>query len=542
MLTRRSLIGQASALGLTGLLPTAAHASKTGAFTPDWTSLVAGYRTPDWFRDAKFGIWSHWGPQCVPEFGDWYGRLMYVQGNRAYEHHVKTYGHPSRFGFMEFNNRWKAERWEPEALIALYRKAGARYFVAMANHHDNLDMFDSAHHPWNTLNVGPRRDIIGTWEKLARREGLRFGVSNHGAHAWHWWQTAYGYDAEGPMAGVRYDAFRLTKADGKGTWWEGLDPQELYTGAHMLVPDGLTSIEAMDAWHTANDGRWMEYGPSRGPFVAKWLARQKDLVEKYRPDLVYFDDSGLPFGSAGLDAAAHYYNSAVGWRGQADVVLTAKKLLPVQRRGIVEDVERGFAEDIMPEPWQTCTCIGSWHYDRPLYERRGYKSAKSVVQRLCDIVSKNGNLLLSIPQRGDGSIDDQEETILGDIANWMQTNGAAIYGTRPWRIFGEGPTKVDAGIMNEGGAKPFTPADMRFTAGGEGGADTLNAFFLERPQGEARIAALGSRALPNARIERVELLGHGPVAFRRTTAALIVQMPDGAGFVPCVRISGERLV
>ena len=187
MLTRRTLFRQASALGLSGLLPAAAQASKTGPFTPDWTSLVSGYRTPDWFRDAKFGIWSHWGPQCVPEFGDWYGRLMYVQGSHTYEHHLKTYGHPGRFGFMEFNNRWKAERWEPEALIQLYRKAGARYFVAMANHHDNLDMFDSAHHAWNTLNVGPRRDIVGTWEKIARREGLRFGVSNHGAHAWHWW-------------------------------------------------------------------------------------------------------------------------------------------------------------------------------------------------------------------------------------------------------------------------------------------------------------------------------------------------------------------
>ena len=340
------------------------------------------------------------------------------------------------------------------------------------------------------------------------------------------------------MAGVRYDAFRLTKADGKGTWWEGLDPQELYTGPNMVVPDGVASIEAMNAWHAANDGRWMEYGPPRGPFVAKWLARQKDLVEKYRPDLVYFDDSGLPFGSAGLDAAAHYYNSAVDWRGQADVVLTAKKLLPVQRRGIVEDVERGFAEDIMPEPWQTCTCIGSWHYDRPLYERRGYKSAKSVVQRLCDIVSKNGNLLLSIPQRGDGSIDDQEESILGDIANWMRTNGAAIYDTRPWRIFGEGPTKIDAGIMNEGGAKPFTPADIRFTRSG----DAVNAFFLERPRGEARIVSLGARAMTEATIGKVELLGHGPVKWRQTSAALVVDMPDSAGFLPCLRIAGDGLV
>ncbi len=189
---RRLLEHTAAGAGFSFLGGHLAASEGAKTFAPSWDSLIAGYRAPDWFRDAKLGIWSHWGPQCVPEFGDWYGRLMYLQGSPFYAHHLKTYGHPSKFGFMELINLWKAERWDPEGLMDLYQAAGARYFVSMANHHDNLDMYASAHQPWNTVKVGPRRDIVGEWERVARRRGLRFGVSNHGAHAWHWWQTAYG--------------------------------------------------------------------------------------------------------------------------------------------------------------------------------------------------------------------------------------------------------------------------------------------------------------------------------------------------------------
>ena len=221
-----------------------AHTIARGPFQPTWESLVQNYRVPEWFRDAKFGIWAHWSAQCVPEQGDWYARRMYQQGDSAYDYHVKTYGHPSKFGFMEIDNLWKAERWEPEKLMALYKRAGAKYFFALANHHDNFDAYDSKYHAWNSVNVGPKKDIVGTWAKVARANGLRFGVSNHSAHAWHWFQAAYGYDAEGPQAGVRYDAAQLTKADGKGKWWEGLDPQELYTGRNMVMPDGITDINS----------------------------------------------------------------------------------------------------------------------------------------------------------------------------------------------------------------------------------------------------------------------------------------------------------
>src|SRR5688572_28961291 len=279
-----------------------ARAIAPGPFRPTWESLTQHYRVPEWFRDAKFGIWAHWSAQCVPEQGDWYARQMYSQGNPVYEHHVKTYGHPSAFGFMEIDHLWKAERWEPEQLMSLYQRAGARYFFALANHHDNFDAYASKHHAWNSVNVGPKRDIVGTWAKAARARGLRFGVSNHSAHAWHWFQVAYGYDAEGPRRGVRYDAARLTKADGKGKWWEGLDPQELYTGRNMVVPDGITSIPAMKAWHEKNDRVWTESPPPNNPaFTEKWFLRCQDLIDQYQPDVVYFDNTELPLGQAGLD-------------------------------------------------------------------------------------------------------------------------------------------------------------------------------------------------------------------------------------------------
>ena len=539
-LNRRDLLNLGAGLAAASAAPAFAG-SKTG-FQPSWESLADGYKTPDWFRDAKLGIWSHWGPQCVPEHGDWYGRQMYIQGNPFYEHHVKTYGHPSQFGFMEFIPRWKAERWDPESLMKKYQAAGAKYFMSMANHHDNLDMYASRHHAWNTLRVGPGRDIVGTWEKVARAHGMRFGVSNHSAHAWHWWQTAYGYDAEGPLKGRRYDAFRLTKADGKGKWWQGLDPQDLYTGRNMVIPDGMDSIKDANAWHDAHDGEWLETPPPNNPaFTANWLARQNHLVDRYRPDMVYFDNYGLPLGQAGLSATAHYYNQALVARGVSDVVVTGKKLSPLQRKGIVEDVERGFSDRLRPEPWQTDTCIGNWHYDRGLYDRDGYKSAKDVIQRLIDVVSKNGCLLVSIPQRGDGTIDDKEEKVLEGMAGWIAVNGPAIYASRPWRIYGEGPTRFVEGMQNEGDAKPFQATDIRFITR----ASDLYALPMAWPAGEVVIESLATSGPTSAgEVRRVELLGGGePLSFVRDGKGLRVTLPSARpAFTPVLKISGPGLV
>ena len=514
---------------------------------PSWESLAAHYRVPDWFRDAKFGIWAHWGPQCQPEFGDWYARLLYMQGRFSwqhgetpYENHRRRYGHPSRTGFIDIIGQWKAEHWRPEELLKRYVKAGARYFMAMGCHHDNFDLFASKHHEWNATRVGPKRDIVGGWEPLVREAGLKFGVSNHSSHAWHWYQVAYGYDAEGPMRGRRYDAYWLRKKHGRGKYWDGLDPQELYTGPYYVPPDGITSAAALNAWHDKRDGQWLEAAPPANErFVEQWLLRQNQLVDEYGPDLMYFDDTGLPLGQTGLDAAAHYYNAALKWRGDVDVVVFGKKLEGVQRRAIVEDVERGFLDEIRPEPWQTDTCIGNWHYDRRLYENNGYKSAKQVVQRLADVVSKNGNLLLNIPVRGDGTIDEKEEAIVDDIAAWTKRNGEAIFGSRPWHIFGEGPTKPPEGMLNEQDAKPFTAEDIRFTSKG----DALYAIFLDRPLGEAAVKSLGLNSLPDAAIERVDLLGGPELQFRRGADALFLALPEvsSRAFVPTVRIRGRGL-
>jgi alpha-L-fucosidase len=498
-----------------------------GPFKPEWGSLKQ-YKAPDWFRDAKFGIWAHWSAQCVPEQGDWYARQMYIQGMDQNKFHVEHYGPPSSFGFMEIDNLWRAENWDPEMLMKLYIAAGAKYFVALANHHDNFDNYDSSHHAWNSVRVGPKKDIIGTWEKLARKNGLRFGVTNHSGHSWHWLQTAYGYDPEGPLAGVRYDAFKLTKADGKGKWWEGLDPQELYVGPGMVMPDGITTIKGAMEWHGQHDQKWTEEPPPNNPaFVKSWFLRCKELLDKYKPDLLYFDNTELPLGQAGLDIAAHYYNSNMkDHGGRLEAVLNSKGLQPDHMGTMVLDIERGRADKILADPWQTDTCIGDWHYRRSLFENHGYKSVALVIHMLIDIVSKNGNLLLNIPVRGDGTIDADERKFLEDLATWMPANGEAIFGTRPFSVYGEGQQDVKGtGNFNEKLTRPYTAEDIRFTTKG----DILYATALGWPDdGKIRIRSLaaGNAAYPR-NIGRIELLGNGqPLVFSRESDGLQVSLPD----------------
>lgn len=509
-------------------IKTTKHIISPGPFQPTWESLTQQYQCPDWFRDAKFGIWAHWSAQCVPEQGDWYARHMYIQGNKQYDYHVKTYGHPSRFGFIEIDNLWKAQRWEPEKLMELYKRAGAKYFVALANHHDNFDAYDSKYHAWNSVNVGPKKDIVGIWEKVARAHGLHFGVSNHSAHAWHWFQTAYGYDGEGPLAGVRYDAFTLTKADGKGLWWEGLDPQELYTGATIVIPDGITGAKAVADWHEQNNRPWTEEPPTMNPaFTEKWFLRCQDLIDKYKPDLVYFDNYQLPLGQTGLDITAHYYNASMNWHhGKLEAVATAKHMPPERRTALVEDIERGSSNELRSEPWQTCTCIGSWHYSRDIADNNRYKSVDQVVDMLVDIVSKNGNLLLSIPLRGDGSIDEHEVAFLEGMAHWMEVNSEAIFGTRPWKVFGEGPTKAGSGMFGENRNKPFTARDIRFTTKD----DILYAVLLGWPDDDTvtiKSLALNSPTAAGLSITNVSLLGcEEKLKWIRDKKALTVKMPD----------------
>jgi alpha-L-fucosidase len=498
----------------------------SGPFTPDWESLEK-YQTPDWFRNAKFGIWAHWGPQCEPEFGDWYGRLMYEEGGDVYRYHVKKYGHPSQFGFKDVIHQWKADQWDPDALMALYKQAGARYFMALANHHDNFDLYNSRFQPeWNATRIGPRKDLIAGWSRAARAQGLRFGVSVHAAHAWTWYETAQRADKQGPLAGVPYDG-NLTRADGKGKWWEGMDPQALYAQRHPLSKaDGEGGVHH-EQWHWGGGAAIPDQA-----YCDKFFQRTRDLLDSYDPDMVYYDDTVLPlwpFSDVGQRLVAHMYNRSITTRGKLDVVVNGKILNPQQRRSLVLDIERGQSNQIEPLPWQTCTCIGSWHYDRRIYDNNAYKSAQTVVHTLIDVVSKNGNLLLSVPVRGNGTIDDKERAIVEEIGRWMARNSEGIYDTRPWAVLGEGPVMKEAPALsgagfNEGKSKPYTAADIRFTAKGE----AVYAFLMGWPEnGKVTIESMRSGGPHLAkRVSRVELLGSGrPLAFRQTAQGLQVTLP-----------------
>ncbi|HTX65112.1 MAG TPA: alpha-L-fucosidase [Opitutaceae bacterium] len=498
-----------------------------GPFAPTWESL-AHYQVPAWFRDAKFGIWAHWGPQCQPEEGDWYARNMYIQGNRQYESHLQHYGPPSRSGFKDIIRDWRAEHWDPEQLVALYKRAGAQYFMALADHEDNFDLWDSKYQPWNSVNLGPRENIIARWAQAARAEGLRFGVSVHCSHAWTWYEPAQGADRTGLFAGVPYDG-RLTKADGRGQWWDGYDPQDLYAQNHprSADPDDPHSVSRQWNWGA---------GASQpdAAYCEKFYNRAMDLINRYHPDLVYFDDTALPLwpvSDAGLKLAANFYNRSLQEHGgRLEAVLFGKGLDDFQRRCLVWDFERGRSSRIEAQPWQCDTCIGQWHYWREIYEQHRYKSAPTVLQMLADVVSKNGNLLLSIPVRGDGTIDDDERHIVESIAAWMDVNRECIFGTRPWRICGEGPSLEDAAALNErrpGGDKPqvFTGADIRFTTKG----DTLYAIIMAWPADHAvSIKSLGGGApdLGGRKITGVALLGdRGHLDWTQGAAGLRVTLP-----------------
>ena len=525
-----ALSGVARAADALAPSPLPPGAIAAGPFSPDWDSLEK-YQTPDWFRNAKFGIWAHWGPQCEPEFGDWYGRIMYEQGSDPYRYHVRKYGHPSKFGFKDIIHRWKAEQWNPDELVALYKRAGAKYFVALANHHDNFDLYKSSYQPqWNSTVMGPRKDLIGGWSRAARANGLRFGVSVHAAHAWTWYETAQGADKNGRYAGVPYDG-KLTRADGKGTWWEGLDPQALYAQNHALSKSGGDGGVQHEQWHWGGGASIPDQA-----YIDKFFNRTRELIDNYDPDLVYYDDTVLPlwpFSDAGLRLAAHMYNRSIARKGKLEAVVNGKILNARQRRSMVFDIERGQSNKIEELPWQTCTCIGNWHYDRRVYDNKGYKSAQTVVHTLIDVVSKNGNLLLSVPVRGNGTIDEQERAIVEEIGRWIAVNGEGIYDTRPWAIFGEGPVAADAGApmtgagFNEGKGKAFSAADIRFTAKG----DTVYAFLMGWPEsGKLAIQAMASGAAHLARpVRRVELLGSGSgrtLAFRQTAEGLQVTLPS----------------
>lgn len=459
-----------------------------GRFEPTEESLKT-YRTPEWFRDAKLGSWSHWGPQAVPRQGDWYARFMYVPGHPHYDHHVKTYGHPSESGYKDIIPLWKAEKFDPEALMDKYAAAGAKYFVSMGVHHDNFDLWKSRHHRWNATAMGPKRDIVGAWKAAAKRRGLRFGVSEHLGASYTWWHPNHLYDQFWPKLGVRYDGADPRYAD---LYHDNRDEPYLNTPA---------------SWYTKN-----------AKFQAHWFERIRDLVDSYQPDLLY-SDGGLPFGEVGRSLLAHLYNSRMARNGELQAVYASKDWGPGEfhKEWGVQDVERGVLKGINPLPWQTCTSNGDWFYS----EHDKYKTAAEVITMLADIVSKNGNMLLNIVQYPDGSLPPESAQLLAELAVWMKVNSEAIHGTRPWKVNGEGPTEAAAGMFKE--KVDYTARDIRFTTKDQ----TLYAIALGQPAGTTTISALATGNRFDARrVQRVRLLGHrAPISFRQTNSALVIDVP-----------------
>jgi alpha-L-fucosidase len=463
---------------------------------------LANYRTPEWFADAKFGIWSHWGPQSAIEDGDWYARNMYIQGSNQYNYHVKTYGHPSKVGYKDLIPQFKAARWDPDHLMDLYVKAGAKYFFSMGVHHDNFDMWNSKYQRrWNAVATGPKRDIVGEWKVAARKRGLRFGVSEHLSNSFSWLAPSHLSDSTGPLAGVSYD----------GTLPAYADLYHDYTG---MPADFAKTTEAM----SRNAPTWWKQ---------QYFNRIQDLIKQHQPDLLY-TDGGIPFDEYGLSLVADLYNTSAALHGgRVEAVYNSKTGTDCIHGTCALDRERSVLDAISPTPWQTDTCIGDWHYKRGVQ----YKSAKKVIDLLVDIVSKNGNLLLNFPLPNSGELDGEELRTLEGITGWMAVNGEAIFATRPWKIYGEGPsTKVVISTNgkefdpNEGKKPDLGAADIRFTTKGS----VLYAFVQGWPDGTAIIPSLGTGSAQNpAKITSVTMLGNDQTfPFSQDATGLKITVPS----------------
>jgi alpha-L-fucosidase len=498
-----------------------------GLFQPTMDSLT-NYHYPEWFRDAKFGIWAHWGPQAVPMDGDWYARGMYEPGNKHYTYHTNHYGHPSEFGYKDIIPLWKAEKWDPDRLMQLYKKAGAKYFVSMGSHHDDFFLWNSKLHRWNAFNMGPHRDVVGEWQKAAKKYGLRFGVSEHLGASFTWFQSSHRADKTGPKAGVPYDG-------ANPNYWD------LY---HFPAEPGDTG------WYSTNP-KWQQ----------QWYDEIKELVDNYHPDLLY-SDGGVPFGNeVGLSMIAHFYNQdAARHAAKAQANYNCKQLTMIaelfrqdsapragkveavynckQKSGgrWVEDLERGIMPKIDPYPWQTDTSIGDWFYDR----NWKFRPVSWVIHMLVDNVSKNGNLLLNIVQRPDGSLDPEVETMLSQLADWNAIHSEAIFGTRPWLVYGESTVKVGGGSFKED--FKYDAREIRFTTKGA----TLYAIALGWPEtGQLTVRSLAKPVGENANnIAKVSLLGYeGKLEWKQSADGLVVTLPaqQVSEYTAALRIAGSNL-
>jgi alpha-L-fucosidase len=459
---------------------------------------LATYEIPQWFRDAKFGIWAHWGPQSAAEDGDWYARNMYMQGSEQYNYHVAHYGHPSKVGFKDIIPTWKAAAFDPSHLVGLYKKAGAKYFVSMGVHHDNFDLWNSKHTRWSSVKMGPKIDVVAEFRKAAQKHGLYFGVSDHLWISYKWFAVSHRSDSTGPLAGVPYDGTDLSNSD----LYHSYSDPKLITAKLDWNEDGIP-----ETWK------------------AHWSERITDLVDQAQPDYLY-SDGALPFGERGLQMAAHLYNlSAQRNGGRTQAVYLSKRPEDCAVGTCVLDHERGVLDEISANPWQADTCVGNWHYKRGIE----YKTPKFVIDMLVDVVSRNGNLMLNFPLPNNGMLDDQELHILAEITEWMNVNGEAIYATRPWKTSGTGPSLKKSANQetnfNEKDRKDLTAEDIRFTTKG----DILYVLVMGIPEKKATVPLNAANTTTVRKITNVELLGHsGNIQWTQDENALTIQMPEAA--------------
>ncbi len=458
-------------------------------FEATWQSLTQ-YKVPDWYQDGKFGIFIHWGLYAVPAFGnEWYPRNMYIQGSPEYEHHRATYGPQDKFGYKDFIPMFKAEKYDPAAWADLFVKAGARFVVPVAEHHDGFPMYDSALTEWTAAKMGPKRDLMGDLAKEVRQRGMVFGLSSHRAE--HWFFMNGGRDFESDVN----------------------DPQ--YADFYGPAVATEFSKEHHGKW---NDHDWLPRPDAK--HLDDWLARCCELVDKYQPQLVWFDwwIEQTVFQPYLQKFAQYYYNRGLEW-GKG--VAINYKYTSYAEGSAVLDIERGQLKDIRPTFWQNDTSVSknSWGF----IQNHDYKTAGDIIGDLVDVVSKNGALLLNIGPRPDGTIPEPEQEMLLQIGEWLAQNGEAIYSTRPWTVFGEGPTEVPEGAFTDTKRQVFTSQDIRFTRKD----DTLYAIVMAWPAEAVTIHALGSASeLPAERIASVSLLG-GPdnLSWTQSADGLTVQFP-----------------
>jgi alpha-L-fucosidase len=453
-------------------------------YEPTWESLNT-YQVPDWYQDAKFGIFIHWGVYSVPAFGnEWYPRNMYLPETPEYLHHVETYGPQAQFGYKDFIPQFKAEKFDPQQWADIFKNAGARYVVPVAEHHDGFAMYDSALSRWTAAKMGPKRDIIGELAQAVRQRGMVFGLSSHRAE--HWWFMNGGRSYDSDVNDAAYADFYGPATPVVGEW---------------------TSKD----WQPRPDAQ----------FLDNWLSRTCELVDKYRPQLVWFDwwIEQIVFEPYLQKFAAGFYNKGLDWN--LGVAINYKNQTFPEKAAVL-DVERGQLKGIRPLFWQTDTSVSknSWGY----VLNQDYKTARSILCDLVDIVSKNGALLLNVGPRPDGTIPEPEQDILGEIGSWLNINGEAIYETRPWEVFGEGPTEVTEGSFTDTSREDFTAQDIRFTRK----ANALYAIVLNRPSGELVIKTFKTDSTIQAgQIQRISLLGsEGSLQWKQTQTGLHIRLPD----------------